>query len=168
MAKTKTKELRQEIVLEMVDYTPTKDVNGQKVQQCYEDGTPVVKRIFTTKLSILGKQHEFKVFPKEMSERDVLIDFFVLKGVRKLPIQIIKKTFKNELGENINVYEVCVVFDEIHSVVLKPADVDKGRWNMAIRELESNYILPETYKKVRKENYEKAIAARKAKDELPF
>ena len=162
MAKQKTEKLRQELMLEMVEFTPTKDVNGEKVQQCYADGTPVVKKIFVTKLSILGKLYEFKVYPKEMSERDILVDFFTLKGVKHLPITVLKKTFKNDMGENINVYDVCVVFDELHTIALKPADVDKGRWNMAIREIESKYQLPEEYQKIRRENYEKAVAGRKA------
>ena len=42
MAKAKTKTVKQEIMLEMIDYTPTKEVNGEKVKQCYADGTPVV------------------------------------------------------------------------------------------------------------------------------
>ena len=172
MAKTKTKTVKQEIMLEMIDYTPTKEVNGEKVKQCYADGTPVVKKIFTTKLSILGKQCEFKVYPKEMSERDILIDFFMLKGVKQLPISVYKKSFKNDLGENVNIFEVVVVFDELHQIALKPADIDKGRWNMAIKELETSYVLPDEYQKVRKDNYEKALAAKKrneaTEEQLPF
>lgn len=167
---------KMELRLSVVDYTPTKTVAGKKVQQVGADGTPVVYKIFSTKLMLLGKQTEFKIYTKEPTEKAVLLDFFALEGVNELPIEIIPVTFKNDKGETVTVYDVVCKLDDIHSVKLKPADVDRGRWSMAIRELSENYVLPKKYAKVRQERYEAAMAWKKngstskidKEEDLPF
>lgn len=160
----KQKEVKNQ-VLKLVEFTPKKTVNGQEVFETDpKTGEKVIRRFFSMTLTILGKQHEFKVYPKEKSEREVLMDFYRLRQTNELPVSIIPNRFTNSDGEVITTYVVRATLDEtddIHVVILKPADVDKGRWNMAVKEIGTKYQLPTAYAKVREENYKKAIESRK-------
>ena len=163
MAK-KQQEIKKQ-VLELIEFTPSKVINGEVRYETNSKGEKVIRTCFSMKLRILGKQHEFKVYPKEASEKEVLLDFFRLRGTKELPVSIVPNKFVNADGEVITTYVVKASLtegDDIHIVLLKPADADKGRWNMAVKEIGTNYKLPDEYAKVRAENYKKAIESKNA------
>lgn len=174
MAKSDKKLAGIDLKISLVDWTPSKVVDGETLEQVNRDGSKVLIKLFIVKLPVLGKMNEFTVYPKERTEKDILLDFFSLKKTNELPIKVIDSSFKNDRGEVIQNYSVVCKFDDIHQVVLKPADRDRGRWNMAIQEIIHNYQLPEEYAKIRKANYEAAVANKakkdssKVSDDLPF
>lgn len=102
----------------------------------------IVIKSFIIKLPVLGRMKEFKVYPKEQTERLLLLDFFAIHKTTELPVNIVKSVFKNDKDEDVEIYDVIAKYDEsddIHVIKLKPHESEKGLWNMAIKEIGTNY-----------------------------
>ena len=127
-------------VLILNEWTP-KDDNG-KSQIDKKTKQPIIIKTFIIKLPVLGRMKEFKVYPKEQTERLLLLDFFAIRATDQLPVKIQKNVFQNDRGEDVEVYDVIAKYDEsddIHVIKLMPHESEKGLWNMAIKEIAANY-----------------------------
>lgn len=127
-------------ILILNEWNPKDDYGKPQIDK--KTKQPIVIKSFIIKLPVLGRMKEFKVYPKEQTERLLLLDFFAIHKTDELPVNIVKSVFKNDKDEDVEIYDVIAKYDEsddIHVIKLKPHESEKGLWSMAIKEIGTNY-----------------------------
>lgn len=127
-------------ILILNEWNPKDDYGKPQIDK--KTKQPIVIKSFIIKLPVLGRMKEFKVYPKEQTERLLLLDFFAIHKTEELPVNIVKSVFKNDKDEDVEIYDVIAKYDEsddIHVIKLKPHESEKGLWNMAIKEIGTGY-----------------------------
>ncbi len=150
------------------EFVPQEVIDGEKVDITHKDGTPVVRSCYILKLKLLGKSINFVLVCKDNSMKEVLEDFYGIAKTDTLPMTVNKQIIKNsDTGECVSFTQLFVHFkenDDIHKVQMICQRPDKSKFQMALEEYSSKYIISEEISEYRKERYEAALQAKGLKE----